>query len=136
MPSFRLGLHPGMAATQTIPLITNHQHANLLLLTGQVQPAEHPVMSPLFLSVVEPKDLMSTALGIARQVAAAAPLAVRMTTRTMRMRFEQGIDQTLEREGVGQKMSRVAAPEQLAEGTKAAFEKREPKFVVTEKSKI
>lgn len=117
-----------MAATQTIPLITNQQHANLLLLTGQTQVAEHPVMAPLFVSVVDGKELMDTALGIARQVAAAAPLAVRMTTRTLRLRFEENIDVILEREGVGQKMCRVAAPEQLAEGTKAAFEKREPKF--------
>ncbi|KAI9005013.1 ClpP/crotonase-like domain-containing protein [Hyaloraphidium curvatum] len=124
----RLGLHPGMAATQTIPLITNHQHANLLLLTGQTQNAEHPVMAPLFAQVVDGKDLMPTALGIARQIAEAAPLAVRMTTRTMRLRFEENIDVILEREGVGQKMCRVAAPDQLAEGTKAAFEKRTPKF--------
>jgi hypothetical protein len=54
-----------------------------------------------------------------------------MTTKTMRLRFERNLDDTLEREGVGQKMCRVAAPDQLAEGTKAAFEKREPVFTLT-----
>ncbi|KXS12942.1 ClpP/crotonase [Gonapodya prolifera JEL478] len=126
----RLGLHPGMAATQTLPLLLGTQHAARLLLTGELQPASHPLMSPLFLSTHDtPAASLAAALDVARKAASASPLAVQATTKTLRMRWEANIDQTLEREGWGQMMGRlVEGGAQVAEGTRATAEKREPVF--------
>ncbi|KAJ3341159.1 hypothetical protein HDU93_005568 [Gonapodya sp. JEL0774] len=126
----RLGLHPGMAATQTLPLLLGTQHANRLLLTGELQPASHPLMSPIFLSLHDSASAtLDAALDVARKCASASPLAVQATTRTLRMRWESGLEQVLEREGWGQMMGRIVeGGAQVTEGTRATAEKRDPVF--------
>lgn len=124
----RIGLTPGMAATHILPAATDPQTAAVLLLTGDLVDADAARAMGLVWSVADSPDAtVSAALALARRIAAAAPSAVRMTTRALRMRMDdRGLETALWREADMQ--AHCYAGGEVLEGVTAVREKRNPNF--------
>jgi enoyl-CoA hydratase/carnithine racemase len=75
----RLGIHPGMGATWTLPRLVGPAHAADLLLTGRVIDGEEAARIGLVNRATERASLQGEALRLARELALAAPAAVRGT---------------------------------------------------------
>lgn len=81
-PEVKIGVIPGFGGTQRLVRRVGQQRALELMLTGRNVNAEEAVRFGLALKVVE-EDVHEAALGLARQIAANAPLAVRRTRRAV-----------------------------------------------------
>lgn len=119
-----LGLHPGMGATHFLPSIVGPQASAELLLTGKVISSEEAAKLGLVARTAE--DPLAAALEVASQMAAAGPVAVRTTVRTLRLRQDAGLEQALWREADAQAQCYASAD--YAEGVEAVAEKRPPRF--------
>ncbi|UIP18413.1 enoyl-CoA hydratase/isomerase family protein [Achromobacter deleyi] len=122
----RLGSIPGGGGTQRLPRTIGASSAMLLLLTGDRVDAQEALRLGLVSQVTAPQDLIKTATGIARRIAANAPLAVRAVKRLVR----EGMDMPLEG-AIG--LERYAFgllrdTEDRIEGRRAFQEKRAPDF--------
>lgn len=122
----RLGSIPGGGGTQRLPRTIGASSAMLLLLTGDRVDAQEALRLGLVSQVTAPQDLMETATGIARRIAANAPLAVRAVKRLVR----EGMDMPLEG-AIG--LERYAFgllrdTEDRIEGRRAFQEKRAPVY--------
>jgi len=126
LPEVRLGLTPGFGATQRLPHLVGFSRARDLLLTGRTVAAAEALAIGLVDRVVPSSDLLPTAMGLARDLAEKAPLAVRAVLQVVRaaavMPVEQG--QQLEAALFGL----LAASADAREGTAAFLEKRAPRF--------
>jgi len=120
-----LGLHPGMGATHFLPSIVGPQVASELLLTGKVIQGEEAYRCGLIARTAE--DPLAAAIESASAMAAAGPVAVRTTVRSLRMRQDVGLEQALQREADAQ--AQCYASKDYAEGVEAVAEKRKPRFV-------
>lgn len=120
----RLGLHPGMASTHSLPLLLGQQNAARLLLTGDLVSAEEAVSLGLALSMAD--DALAEALRLAERIAAASPHAVRATLRTLRTKWNADLQASLWREADAQAHS--YATRDMQEGLRAIKEKRDPVF--------
>jgi enoyl-CoA hydratase len=121
-----LGIHPGMGSSHFLPYLIGHEKAAKLLLTGCVITGKEAHGLGVALESVPKDKVVSSALALAHQIASASPVAVRGTTRTLRMRAEVGLDQALQREADSQAHG-YAMPD-LIEGLEAVKAKRPPKF--------
>lgn len=122
----RLGLHPGMAITYTLPRLVGISRASELLFTGRLIDGEEAERIGLVSRCVAAESVMSEAMVLAREIAAAAPLAVRSMKATMRQQL--GWDP---RPGAWQEawaQSATVATADFDEGVKALLEKRPPRF--------
>lgn len=123
----RLGLHPGMGATYTLPRLVGPSKAAELLLTGRRIDAVEALRIGLVGSVHEPDDLLPAARALATEIAEAAPLAVAHTKCTLRGSLARSLDDALDLEAAAQAIE--YATEDLAEGVRAARARRTPRFV-------
>jgi enoyl-CoA hydratase/carnithine racemase len=116
-PEVKLGLIPGYGGTQRLPRLIGKGRALQLLLTGETIPAYDALMLGLVDSVVPPESLLSKAEGLARQIVANAPIAVKLCMQAA----SPGSDEaTL--------FGKACATEDMKEGTRAFLEKRAPRF--------
>jgi enoyl-CoA hydratase/carnithine racemase len=122
----RLGFHHGFALTATLPGIVGQQHALDLLYTGRRIDGNEAYRLGLADHIAGPGELQATAHQIARDIAAAAPLAVRSIRATMRAPLLDAVRQAFEREAAEQQ--RLQRTADWREGVRAALERREPKF--------
>ncbi|RKO84507.1 ClpP/crotonase-like domain-containing protein, partial [Blyttiomyces helicus] len=122
----RLGLHPGMGATHTLPYLLPPQAAARLLLTGDLIDASEAASLGLVLKSVSADDLHAETLALARRIASASPVAVRATLKTLRIASGTGIDAALQREADAQAV--CYAMQDMQEGLQAIEGKREPMF--------
>jgi enoyl-CoA hydratase len=122
----RLGLHPGMANTYILPRLMGVPDAVELLLTGRLVDGAEAVRRGLAHYAVAPDQVLAKARELAREIATAAPLAVRWTKRSI----YQGLawDPKTAARLEGHVQSRTMETEDFREGTKALLEKREPRF--------
>lgn len=122
----RLGLHPGMATTWLLPRLIGVPKAVELLLTGRlVSGAEAAELG--LAHHAEPEDgVLPRALSLAREIASAAPQAVRWTKQSIYRHLDWQPRQAARYEAHVQ--SRTAETEDHREGVKALLEKREPRF--------
>ncbi|MFT3766791.1 MAG: enoyl-CoA hydratase/isomerase family protein [Minicystis sp.] len=121
----QLGLHPGMGATYLAPRRAGAQRAAELLLTGRRFDGAEAARLGIALEATLSGGATARATEIARQIAGAAPLAVRA------LKQELGIDRealrrALEAEASFQAESYGSAD--LGEGLAAAAERRAPRF--------
>lgn len=123
----RLGFHHGFALTATLPAIVGQQHALDLLYTGRRIDGNEAHRLGLADHVADPGELRATAHAIARDIATAAPLAVRSIRATMRAPLLAAVRQAVEREVAEQQ--RLQQTADWREGVRASLERREPKFV-------
>ncbi len=125
MTFVRLGLHPGMGATFFLPMIMGQARASEFMLTARVITAQEAANIGIVSRVVAESELMNEAKGIAKDIVACGPQAVRQLLETLRMNQSE-LDNALKREASIQAVN-YASPE-FAEGVKAIMEKRAPKF--------
>jgi 2-(1,2-epoxy-1,2-dihydrophenyl)acetyl-CoA isomerase len=123
----RLGFHHGFALTATLPAIVGQQRALDLLYTGRRIDGNEAHRLGLADHIASAGELRATAHEIARDIAAAAPLAVRSIRATMRASLLDAVRQAVEREAAEQQ--RLQQTADWGEGVRASLERREPTFV-------
>jgi enoyl-CoA hydratase len=122
----RLGIHPGMGATWTLPRIVGPAHAADLLLTGRLLDGEEAAAMGLVNRCVDRDAVLSEAHALALQIASSAPAAVRGT----RAALDRALDATLEDQlsFEADRQAECYETSDLNEGLAAAREKRTPGF--------
>lgn len=118
-PEVKLGLIPGYGGTLRLPRLIGKSRALQLLLTGNTIPAQDAFLMGLVDSVVRLESLREKAESIAQQIAANAPMAVRLCLEAV-----NAGNATAEARLFG----RVCATEDMKEGTQAFLEKRAALF--------
>ena len=122
----RLGIHPGMAASWTLPRLVGPAHAAELLYTGRLLDGAEAERIGLVNRAVAREALRDEALALARSIAEAAPGAVRATKRSLAASAASTLDEQLDREAREQSLCYESAD--LLEGLAAARERRAPHF--------
>jgi enoyl-CoA hydratase len=122
----RIGIHAGLGSTHFLPALLGNQNAAYLLLTGQLVSGVEAREMGLALAAVPRPEVLERALRIAGEVAAASPVAVQATLRTLRARQDEGLPRALQREADSQ--AHCYAHPDLAEGLAAIKGKRSPHF--------
>ena len=121
-----LGMHPGMPTTYWLPRLMGVPKATELLLTGRLVDGGEAETSGLVHYAVEPEAVLDKAMDLAREIATAAPLAVRWTKQTIYHHLEWDPRSAAQFEAHVQ--SRTLETEDCKEGVKALLEKRDPAF--------
>jgi enoyl-CoA hydratase/carnithine racemase len=122
----RLGLHHGFGLSVTLPRALGHQGAAEMLMTGRRIDGREAERIGLVDRLVEADSIRSTAIDLAQEIAAAAPLAVRSIRKTLRGDLAHQIARATEHERTEQAWLR--ATKDFDEGVKASSERREPVF--------
>jgi enoyl-CoA hydratase/carnithine racemase len=122
----RLGLHQGFGLSVTLPAIVGQQHANLMLYTGRRVKGEEAAGLGLADLLADPDGLRAAAHGLAAEIAAAAPLAVRSIRATQRAGLAERVTAAMAAELTQQDQLRRTAD--FAEGVRASAERRPPQF--------
>jgi enoyl-CoA hydratase len=125
-PEIKLGLIPGGGGTQRLPRLVGLGRALMLNLTGDFVDARTAYEWGLVEKVVSREELLETARGIARAIAARSPVAVAVLRELARTTRDLSLEEGLRREADG--FRRCLASEDGAEGVAAFLEKREPQF--------
>jgi enoyl-CoA hydratase/carnithine racemase len=126
VPFTKLGLHPGMAATHLLPDVVGPAHARDLLLTGRLVDADEALRLGLVARVIEAESLAEEVVRTAAAVAAAAPIATRLTKLALLAGGHADLEAGLQWEAMAQPIT--LATEDLQEGIAAVQEKRRPVF--------
>ena len=122
----RLGLHQGFGLSVTLPAIVGQQQANLMLYTGRRVKGEEAVRLGLADLLADPDGLRAAAHGLAAEIAASAPLAVRSIRSTQRAGLAERVTAAMAAELAEQDKLRLTAD--FAEGVRASAERRPPRF--------
>jgi enoyl-CoA hydratase len=122
----RLGIHPGMGSTWTLPRLVGPAHAADLLLTGRLVDGLEAERIGLVNRALPGDELLPHALATAAEIAACAPLAVRATRRALRGALDASLDEQLDFEAEQQALCYETAD--LAEGLASVRERRAPRF--------
>jgi enoyl-CoA hydratase len=125
-PEIKLGIIPGWGGTQRLPRLIGRSAAIDLLFSGDAIDSHRALQLGMVSRVVEPDELLGTAVGVARKFGEQAPLALAATKRAI----AEGLDRPLadglqaeRREFVG-----LFATEDAREGITAFLEKRAPSW--------
>ena len=125
-PFVKLGMHPGMAATWSLPEVVGPAAARDLLLTGRLVGADEALRLGLVSRVIDHATFLDEVLAVAAQVAATAPIATRLTKLALADGGHATYDAALQWEALAQPVT--LATEDLQEGIRAAHERRTPLF--------
>jgi enoyl-CoA hydratase/carnithine racemase len=123
----RLGFHPGFGLTETLPRLVGRHNAELLFYTGRRIKGEEAARLGLVTTLVEPEAVLAEASSLAREIAGAAPLAVRDTRATMRRQLADRVRKANARELEFQ--TKEMKTRDFREGIAASIERREPRFI-------
>ena len=126
VPFVKLGMHPGMAATWSLPEVVGPAAARDLLLTGRLVGADEALRLGLVSRVIDDATFLDEVLAVAAEVAATAPIATRLTKLALADGGHATYDAALQWEALAQPVT--LATEDLQEGIRAAREKRTPAF--------
>jgi enoyl-CoA hydratase/carnithine racemase len=122
----RLGLHPGMATTYLLPRLMGVPRAVEFLLTGRIASGEEAASAGLVHYAEDGPQVLERARQLAREIASAAPLAVRWTKRSI---YEGlGWDPRTAARWEAHEQSRTIETEDAREGIAALLAKRDPNF--------
>ena len=122
----RLGIHPGMGSTWTLPRLVGPAHAADLLLTGRLVDGAEAERMGLVNRALAPGELLPHALAAAAEIAACGPLAVRGTRQALRASPTASLDEQLDFEA--EQQARCYESADLAEGLAAVRERRAARF--------
>jgi (E)-benzylidenesuccinyl-CoA hydratase len=125
-PEIRLGIFPGMGATQRLPRTLPYNLAAEILFTGERFGAAKALEIGLVNRVVPSHDLMKTALSVAETISHNAPLALRAVKEALLKSYDLPLDQGLRLEGLLRRI--IGDTEDAQEGVKAFMGKRAPRF--------
>ena len=109
-----------------LPRVVGPSVAMEMALTGEPLSATRAYELGLVSHLVEPDEVMPTALAIAASIARNGPLAVQATRRIVASSFDQD-DETLKRRGY-EASTLMFTTDDTAEGVRAFVEKREPRW--------
>lgn len=122
----KLGFHAGFGISHTLPRIVGLQRAALMLQTGRRIKAEEALRWGLADDVVAAGELRGRALGLARELAENAPLAVQSTRATLRKGLYQAVRETMVHELAEQ--TRLMRTEDFREGLRSVAARRPGRF--------
>jgi enoyl-CoA hydratase len=126
VPFTALGMHAGMATTYLLPEVAGLAVAREMLLTGRVVTGAEGVGLGLVNQALPREDVLGEALRIAAAVAAAAPVATRLTKVALLGGGHASFDAALQWEALAQPITLATAD--LQEGLTAQRERRAPRF--------
>ena len=126
VPFTSLGLHPGMATTWSLPDVAGMAVARDLLLTGRVVTGAEAVGLGLVSGAFPAEAVLDEALAAADRVAAAAPVATRLTLQALRGAGHDTEETALQWEALAQ--ATTLATQDVHEGIAAAAARRRPEF--------
>jgi enoyl-CoA hydratase len=126
VPFARLGMHPGMLTTWSLPRVAGLAVARDLLLTGRLVDGEEAVRLGIASRAVRAGEVLGVALEAADAIAASAPLAARLTKVALAGDGHASYAAALEWEALAQ--AATLATDDLQEGVAAQRERRAPKF--------
>ena len=127
VPFTRLGISPGMATTALLPEVVGIAAARDLLLTGRALDAQEMLRLGLVSSVSGDDGFLDGVLRLAHTIAAAAPVAVRLSKAALAGGAPADIATALEWEALAQSVT--LATEDALEGFAATRERRAPRFI-------
>jgi enoyl-CoA hydratase/carnithine racemase len=122
----KIGIHPGFGLTVTMPRLIGEQQAALMFLTGRRIDGATAVRMGLADELVPAAEVRSRAVGLAREIAGNAPLAVVSTRRTLRAGLAGLVRARTEHERAEQ--GRLMLTEDYREGVAAVAERRSGRF--------
>ena len=122
----RIGVHPGMAATWTLPRLVGPALAAELLYTSRMIDGQEAARIGLANQVIAAEEIVQAAQATAQEIAGNAPLAVRAVKKALRRTENASIEDQLQFEATEQAKNFESADAQ--EGIAAVREKRAPRF--------
>ena len=125
-PEVKLGLLPGGGGTQRLPRLVGKGHALQLILSGEPIDAAEAHRIGLVNEIVPAADLIARAETILAQIAANAPIAVRLALEAVSKGLETSQDEGCALEAAY--FGLCASTEDKREGTAAFLAKRVPEF--------
>ncbi|PKP00425.1 MAG: enoyl-CoA hydratase [Bacteroidetes bacterium HGW-Bacteroidetes-8] len=125
-PEVSLGITPGFSGTVRLPKLIGNSMAKEMIFTGKIIDANEALRVGLINSVVEPHDLMTKALEMAKMIASNAPVAVRYSKEAINYALENRTETAAEFET--RLFAKCFSTEDQKEGMKAFLEKRKPRF--------
>jgi enoyl-CoA hydratase/carnithine racemase len=126
LPEVRLAVIPGSGGTQRLPRVVGATRAKELILTGRRLSGEEAERIGLVNRVVPAGQAVAAARDLGHEIDAAGPVAVREAKRLIDTALERDIGAGLEAEF--EASERIFATEDMVEGARAFFEKREPDY--------
>jgi enoyl-CoA hydratase/carnithine racemase len=122
----RLGLHPGLAITYLLPRLVGAATAAELLFTGRLVDGQEAQRLGLASRAVNAAEVLPLAMQLAQDIAANAPLAVRLTKRSLRRGLEWDPRGAALHEALVQ--AETLETEDAAHGIDALLRKQTPTF--------
>lgn len=122
----RLGVHPGMAATWTLPRLVGPAVAAELLYTGRLVEGAEAARIGLANRALPTAEVLPAARALAAEMAIAAPLANRATKRALARSLGATIEDQLSFEATEQAITFES--EDVHEGLAAVQARRDPRF--------
>lgn len=126
VPFASLGLHPGMATSWSLPNVAGYAVARDLLLTGRLVSGAEALTMGLVSRSLPTADVLPEALAAADRIAAAAPIATKLTVAALRDGGHASYQDAIEWEALAQAVT--LATDDVHEGIAAAAERRAPVF--------
>ena len=124
VPFIQLGTHGGMAASWLLPEAVGLPRAREMLYTGRVVNAEEALQWGLVSGVAD--DVVTQAVEVAAGIAAAAPIATKLTKAGLFHAQNGGFEASLQWEALAQPVTMASAD--IHEGIQAKREHRAPLF--------
>lgn len=122
----KLGIHPGMGSSWTLPRLVGPAHAAELLLSGRIIDGIEAERIGLVNRAVARDTVVTAALALADEIASCAPIAVRGAKRSLARMSDVTLEEQLDFEAEQQAVCYESAD--FAEGLRAARDKRSPRF--------
>jgi enoyl-CoA hydratase len=122
----RLGIHPGMGGSWSLPRLVGPQRAAELLYTGRLITGREAADYGLALEAVPTKDVLPRTLELAAAIARSAPQPVRQLKQSLAGAASRTLAQQLDVEAAAQGENYRTAD--VDEGLRAARERRAPTF--------
>jgi enoyl-CoA hydratase/carnithine racemase len=126
LPEVRLAVTPGAGGTQRLPRVVGAARARELILTGRVLSAVEAERIGLVHEVVPAGEAVARATVIGEEIAQRGPLAVREAKRLIELALDADLATGLAAELDAS--DRVFASEDMLEGVRSFFDKREPDY--------
>ncbi|MDP6978412.1 MAG: enoyl-CoA hydratase/isomerase family protein [Myxococcota bacterium] len=122
----KLGLHPGMGASWTLPRLAGPSLAAELMYTSRMVSGEDAAAMGMASRALETAEVLPAALETAREVAACSPIAVRSLKRGLSQTEGNSLAGQLDVEAAEQAVCYES--QDMLEGIAAAQERRTPNF--------
>ncbi len=126
LPEVTLAVIPGSGGTQRLPRVVGATRAKELILTGRVLTASEAETIGLVNRVVPAGGAVAAARELGAEIGARGPVAVREAKRLIDTALDRDIGAGLAAEF--EASERIFATEDMVEGARAFFEKRDPDY--------